>query len=227
MNKNFKIALWILTIFGIDVKANSLDIHYLTQAYKSYKAEDYNNTIVYLKEIKLPSLQSKITLANTFYKQKEYKKAIASYKSIQSTSKEIKQQLYYNIANSYAKLFKYKNAKIYYAKVLQIGSDVDAENNLRLIALLFERKNRKLGVSHPKSQNSASSKSEKYDDKETKRDEDKPSSSSSEDGKSGKEREQEEERKKLKSNNKEEKHPLSSKVYELINEGYIYEKQPW
>jgi hypothetical protein len=27
--------------------------------------------------------------------------------------------------------------------------------------------------------------------------------------------------------NEEEKHPLSSKTYELINKGYIREKQPW
>ena len=29
------------------------------------------------------------------------------------------------------------------------------------------------------------------------------------------------------STKKEENYPLGSKVYELINEGYIYEKRPW
>ncbi len=220
MNKNL---LLLFLITGIN--ATSLDTYHLTQAYKSYKSKDYNSTINHLKEIEEPSLQSRITLANTYYKQGKYKKAIESYKSIQSTSIEIKQQLYYNIANSYAKIYKYKNAKKYYAKVLQLGRDEDAEYNLKLIALLSNKRDNGLGISHPKSQNSASTQSEKSTNKKSKSDEDKPSSGSSGNGKNSKEKKREKNR--LKSNNKEEKHPLSSKVYELINEGYIYEEQPW
>jgi len=37
----------------------------------------------------------------------------------------------------------------------------------------------------------------------------------------------EQEKGKLTLDPKQEKHPLSSKVYELINKGYIHEKQPW
>ena len=205
------------------LNASPQDNYNLTQAYKNYQAGDYNSSQSYLKKIINPSLQSKITLANTYYKQRKYKKAIESYQSIQSTSIKIKQQLYYNIANSYAKISKYNNAKEYYAKVLQLGRDKDAEYNLKLIALLSDKKDTKLGKSFPQSQNSASSKSEKSDNKETKKDKDKSSSNSSGDGKSGKEKEQN----RLKSTQQEEKHPLSSKVYELINEGYIYEEQPW
>ena len=217
--------LSIFALFFSLANASFSDTYHLNQAYKSYQSEEYNATESYLKQIKKPSLQSKIALANTYYKLGKYKKAIESYQSIQSTSIEIKQQLYYNIANAYVKLSLYKNAKIYYAKVLQLGRDRDAEYNLRLIVLLSDKKEAELGITHPKSGNSASSKSEKTDSKETKRDEDKPSSGSSGDGKSSQEREQKKNR--LKSNHKEERHPLSSKVYELINEGYIYEKQPW
>ena len=216
----------ILLIFWTTaISATSLDTYHLTQAYKSYQAGDYNSSQSYLQKITTPSIQSRITLANIYYKQGKYKKAIESYKSIQSTSIKIKQQLYYNIANSYAKIYKYENAKKYYAKVLQLGRDEDARHNLKLIALLSDKKDTELGVSSPKSQNSASSKSEKTESKEQKREEDKPSSGSSGDGKSSQEKKQEKNR--LMSNNREEKHPLSSKVYELINEGYIYEEQPW
>jgi Ca-activated chloride channel family protein len=218
-----KYLLFISMLFTSS-NASALDEYYLQEAYKSYKVEDYNTTKSCLKKIVETSLESKIALANTDYKQGKYKKAIESYKSISSTSTEIKQQLYYNIANSYVKLSKYKKAKIYYTKVLQLGEDDDAKYNLQLIVFLSDKKD-DVGIAHPKSQNSSSSKSQNKNDKETKRDEDKPSSGGSGDGKSSKEKEQDKQR--LKSNNKVEKQPLSSKVYELINEGYIYEKQPW
>jgi len=205
--------------------SSPIDEYHLHQAYRSYKVEDYNGTIRHLKEIEHPSLQGQMALANSYYKLKEYQQAIAIYTSMQSTSIKIKQHLYYNIANAYVKRLDYDHAKEYYAKVLQLGEDEDARYNLSLIALLSNKKKEGLGISYPKSQNTGSSQSEKKSDKDRKRDRDKSRSSSGGDGKSGKEENQK--KGKLMSNHREEKHPLGSKVYELINEGYIYEKQPW
>ncbi|TNF43128.1 MAG: VWA domain-containing protein, partial [Epsilonproteobacteria bacterium] len=61
-------------------------------------------------------------------------------------------------------------------------------------------------------------------DEET-RSEDEPSSGSGGGGESQTQKEQEEGR--LISDERAEQQPLGSKVYELINEGYIREKQPW
>jgi len=205
--------------------ASFLDNYYLSKAYDSYEKKEYNSTLLYLKKIENISIESQTILGDSYYKKEEYQKAIECYQSIQSTSVKIKQHLYYNIANAYVKLFQYDQAKVYYAKVLQLGADGDATYNLALIALLENRKEGDLGIAHPKSQNSSSTKSEKKSSKESKRDEDKPSSGSSGDGESAKKENQK--KGKLMSNHKEEKHPLGSKVYELINEGYIYEKKPW
>jgi Ca-activated chloride channel family protein len=217
--------LTFLSLFLSVSNASSLDNYHLTQAYHSYQEQDYNATESHLQKIDTPSLQSSIALANTYYKQGKYTKAIERYQSIQSTSIKTKQHLYYNIANAYAKLSQYKDAKIYYAKVLQLGRDEDATFNLKLIALLSDKPDAQMGIAHPKSQNGSSSKSEKKKSQNPQRDEDKPSSGGS--GEGERNREKKDKKHKLKSNHQEERQPLSSKVYELINEGYIYEKQPW
>ena len=222
---NLKLLILII-LFSNILNASSLDNYNLNSAYKSYKSQDYNSSKEYINKIKEPSLQSKIALANIYYKQEKYKQAIGIYKSIKSTSIKIKQLLYYNIANSYAKISKYSNAKKYYIKALQLGEDKDSIHNLKIVALLNDKKEDNLGISKPQSQNSSSNKSDNSSKKdEKKRDNDKSSSGGSGDGKSSKKSNNK--KTKLISNNKEEKHPLSSKVYELINEGYIYEKQPW
>ena len=217
----------LFTFFGLQAEASMLDNYHLNSAYKSYKGSDFNETKSQLKQIKVRSLQSQMLLANMYYKQRAFKKAIQTYKSIRSTSPNIKQQLYYNIANAYAMLASYDKAKIYYTKTLQLGEDADAEHNLHLVALLHEKKSADLGIAHPKSQDSSSSKSESQEEQEEKesRSEDEPSSGSGGGGESQIQKEQE--KSKLLSDGSEEQHPLGSKVYELINEGYIREKQPW
>jgi Ca-activated chloride channel family protein len=221
-----KYLFLLFALVGLPAQASILDDYHLTRAYKNYQKSDFNSTRRHLKQIQTPSLQSRITLANTYYRQRAFKKAIKTYKSIRSTSPDIKQALYYNIGNAYAMLESYDKAKIYYTKTLQLGADADAEHNLRLVALLSDKKSASLGIAHPKSQDSSSSKSESQEeDKEETRSEDDPSSGSGGGGESQSKKEQE--KKQLLSDEKEEQHPLSSKVYELINKGYIREKQPW
>ncbi|MCW8821523.1 MAG: VWA domain-containing protein [Sulfurovum sp.] len=219
--------LFILFAFlGLQAEAAVLDNYHLDLAYKNYKKADFNETKTELKQIEIHSLQSQMALANTYYKLREFKQAIQVYKSIRSTSSHIKQQLYYNIANAYAMLESYDKAKIYYTKALQLGEDTDAAYNLQIVALLSDKKNAALGIAHPKSQDSSSSKSEsqEQDEKESES-EDEPSSGSGGGGESQTQKEQG--KSKLLSDGSQEQHPLGSKVYELINEGYIREKQPW
>ena len=222
-----KYLLILFAFFGFQAEASMLDNYYLNNAYQSYQRADFNETKHQLKQIKVRSLQSQMVLANTYYKQRAFKKAIQTYKSIRSTSPHIKQQLYYNIANAYAMLESYDKAKIYYTKALQLGEDKDAKHNLHLVAFLSDKKSADLGIAHPKSQDSSSSKSESQEAEEEKesRSEDEPSSGSGGGGESQTQKEQQ--KSKLRSDGSEEQHPLGSKVYELINEGYIREKQPW
>ncbi len=221
-----KYLLILFTFLGVQAEASMFDNYHLNLAYKSYKASDLNETKREIAQIKVRTLQSQMLLANTYYKQRAFKQAIQTYKSIRSTSPKIKQQLYYNIANAYAMLESYDKAKIYYTKALQLGEDPDAKYNLHLVALLSDQKSADLGIAHPKSQDSSSSKSESQEeeDKESKS-EDKPSSGSGGGGESQTQKEQE--KSKLLTDESQEQHPLGSKVYELINKGYIRETKPW
>ncbi|HEY9128701.1 MAG TPA: VWA domain-containing protein [Sulfurovum sp.] len=221
-----KYLLLLFTLLGVQTQASVFDTYHLNLAYESYKGSDFNETKNELKKIKVRSLQSQIALANTYYKQGSFEQAITLYKSIRSTSPVIKQQLYYNTANAYAMLEAYDKAKIYYTKALQLGKDDDAAHNLKIVALLSDKKSAELGIAHPKSQDSSSSKSESQESSEEEtRSEDEPSSGSGGGGES--QAQEEQEKGKLKSDESAQQHPLSSKVYELINEGYIREKHPW
>jgi len=225
-----KYLITLFILLGVNLEASILDSYHLNEAYKSYRVEDFNNSKSRLKKIDEPSLQSQFALGNTYYKLHSYKKALRVYLSIHSTSEKTKQHLYYNIANSHAMLKEYDKAKIYYTKALQLGKDDDSRHNLQLVALLKKKKDAALGIAHPKSQNSDSSKSESGEnDKDEARDEDQPSSGSGSGGenKTDEKANKKEEKKQLNSDEDQEQQPLSSKVYELINKGYIRETQPW
>ena len=220
-----KYLVILFALIGIQAEASFWDIYHLNQAYQKYEEKDYTAAQQHLKNVQETSLQRRLALANSYYKAGEFKQAITLYKSVRSTSTHIKQLLYYNTANAYAHLEAYDKAKIYYTKTLQLGEDPDARYNLNLIALLTDKDNASLGIAHPKSQSASTSKSESQEkDKEDTRDEDKPSSGSG-GGESGAQKKQEQS--KLSSQESVEQHPLGSKVYELINKGYIRETQPW
>ncbi len=225
-----KYLIPLFLFLGVNAQASVMDGFYLNAAYSTYRNNDFNATKQNLQKIENPSLQSQLTLANTYYKLGQYKKAIAVYSSIRSTSAKTKQLLFYNTANAYALLKAYDKARIYYTKALQLGDDEESIHNLHIIALLEKKDPAQLGIAHPKAQNSDSSKSEKQEsDKksEQSRDEDQPSSGSGSGGESQKEKNSDKEKKRLIMDNKAQEQPLSSKVYDLINKGYIRETQPW
>ena len=224
-----KYLLILFALLGIPLQASFLDTFYLDQAYHSYEAKEYNTTKRILAKIETPSLQKQFALANTFYKLHQYKKAIALYSAIHSTSASVKQKLYYNIANAYAMQRAYDKAKIYYTRALQLGDDEDALHNLKIIALLKKKKRAELGISHPKSQSNDSSKSnaEKGSQSKKTQDEEQQSSGSGSGGEKQESTKKKQEKQKLILDKSEEQQPLSSKVYELINKGYIHETHPW
>lgn len=224
--RGIKYLIFLFAFFGFQVQASILDGYHLHQAYEAYKNNDFNTSRTSLRKIEILSLQSQMALANTYYKNRAFKKAIQTYRSIRSSSAPIKQQLYYNIATAYVHLASYSKAKIYYTKALQLGMDADAQHNLKLVMLLEDKKSASLGMAHPKSQSAESSKSEmQEDDKEKNQEKNQPSSGSGSGGESKSKENQE--KNKILMDEHAQKQPLGSKVYELINKGYIREIQPW
>ena len=225
-----KYLLILFALAGIQAEASIWDGYYLHKAYDAYERQDFNTSKRALSSVEHSSLQSRLAEANTYYRLGAYKKAISRYRSIHSTKPRIKQMLFYNTANAYTLLKEYDKAKMYYTKALQLGEDADALHNLGLVVLLEEKAKAGLGISHPKSQNSDAGKSksqEQSEEEKEQRDEDQPSSGSGSGGESKQEKSHKEEKKRLKMDPSAEVQPLSSKVYELINEGYIRETHPW
>ena len=226
-----KYLLLVAAFWGSHLNASLLDTYRLQQAYEQYQSGDYNRTANTLKQIETPSLQSRLLKANTYYKQGRYKKALLTYQSIRSRSAATKQILFYNIANCYAALKSYQKAAHYYTMALQLGEDADALHNLKLVILKKNEEENKLAFARPVSQNSTPANPE-----EEKENSDEDGGKSEENagggsGGGGESKTQNRERKKEKvtliQSKSEEKQPLGSKVYELINKGYIHEKEPW
>jgi len=216
----------VYALLGVNLHASFLDFYHLQQGYSSYKESDFNSSIIYLQNIENISLQSQIALANSLYKKREYQKSIEIYKSIKSTSIKTKKLLYYNIANAYVMIGSYKEAKKYYIYSLQLGEDNDTKHNLKLI--LFKKEKPKIsGISKPQSKSDANAPQK---NKESDKEGDKESQSDSNGG-GGDSKNQSKPQKKavtpIPTKAKKPKHPLGSKVYDLINRGYINETKPW
>jgi len=230
--RGVRYLLLLFALLGLplhaSIQASFFDLYHLQQAYACYANKTYACVQKNLKQIHAPSLQSRLLLANTYYKQENYKQAILTYRSIRTSSVSKKQLLYYNIATAYAQMQAYDKAKIYYTKALQLQPDEDTEFNLALIALKHDKKEASLGIAHPKSQSTDSSKSESQEkQKENAREEDQPSSGSGGGGESTTKEKQKESKLRSDESQDDTPHPLGSKVYELINKGYIRETQPW
>ena len=229
-----KYIITFLLLFGISAEASLLESYHIHQAINSCQNKEYKLCQYHLKKVTTPSLERQYALANVSYRLKEYKKAIALYQTIHSTSPIVKQKIYHNIANSYAQLKNYKKAKENYTKALQLGYDEDSYHNLGIVIFKENKEKSSLGIANPKSQSSDSSKSENQEDlEESKENQPSSASGSSNSGSQGNEqKDKKEESRQLRldpnqEQEKEQQQPLSSKLYELINKGYIYETKPW
>lgn len=224
MHTRFRRLILIFTaLFGTNAQASLLDIYRLQQAYSAYDRKAYNVTEKRLLHIEKRSLESQMVLGSTYYKQGNYKKAIQTFSTIRSTIPKVKQNIYYNMANCYSQLQRFDKAKRYYVKALQLGEDQDSRYNLSLILFLESRKETRPGLSYPKSQEGGVGGSNKKG-QEQKQEEASGGGSSS--GGSMQQVKQKSVAATV-SREKRQKQPMSSKVYELINKGYIYEQKPW
>ncbi len=222
-----KYLILLFGLWGISAQASPFDLYYLKIAYNAYNKGDYNSSIALLEKHTNPSLQRRYALASAYYKQGRYEKALTLYRSIQTRSPSLKQRLFYNIANTYVHLKAYDKAKIYYTKALQLGRDADALHNLKLVVLMQQKAAAK-GRSLPKPQGGDTSAATMSEAKEQNDQEQQSSSGSGSGGENSRQtKEQAKKREQLLMDDTSQQQPLGSKVYELINKGYIRETQPW
>lgn len=220
-----KYIVLFAALLGTDASASLWDTLHLKRAYSHYQAQEYNATKEEIQKIENPSLESQIALASSYYKMQNYHKALALYKSIRSRVSDTKQILFYNIGNCYAKLEQYDKAKRYYIKSLQLGSDRDAHRNLEIVAHLKSKDLSKMSMAKPQAEEGSQAQADTTQDQE-----DQQSAGGGGGGADQKSTQKKKEKIKKKiilEQSDQPQQPLSSKVYEMINKGYIHEKQPW
>ena len=204
-----------------------LDGYYLHNAYSDYINKAFKKSQINLYKMKSRNLEAELLLAHVFYKQENYKSAKSVLKGIKSSSKKVKQQVLYELGNCEAKMQYMDKAKNYYVKALQLGEDEDILHNLKIVLLQVKEDSFKVGYTNPISAEKSNSQNENVEVKE-----EKSSSQQNEStGASGATGSKKSKNSTVKVVELEEesnsKRVLSSKAYDLINEGYIREEKPW
>ncbi|MBU0631605.1 VWA domain-containing protein [bacterium] len=214
--------------------ANMLDFHHLKKADESFKEQRYLDSAKEFQKV-TPSVKSYFNIATAYYKAGHYKKALEYFDMIQTSSKEIKQKIFYDMAGCAVKLKRYDRAEVYYQQALALGEDEDALFNLTLLQKLHLRTGVNIvDMLPPKDAQTKKNSSKKTG---TQKDEKKEgggksnsnsqageSSNGASDAKKGdtKKAEQNEEKQSQKNEYK-----MGYRSYEMINKGYTDEKEPW
>jgi len=128
--------------FNTDANSNIVDFFNIKKAKEAYEKGDYRRAGYYFEKVaeSKESSQSYYDLGNSYYKQKEYKKAIEAYEMIKSDDKELNFKRYYNEGNAYFKSRDIENAIKMYEKAKEYGTDDDLEYNLKLAKKLKKQK---------------------------------------------------------------------------------------
>ncbi len=138
-----KIFLIFLFFFAnADLKADILDFWRIKRAKESYFKKDYYKSAYYFEKVAKSknSPQSYYDLANAYYKQKAYKKAIENYEKVITDDKGLNFIRYYNEGNAYFKLKDYKSAIKMYETARKFGEDEDLLFNLELAKRMLKQK---------------------------------------------------------------------------------------
>jgi Ca-activated chloride channel family protein len=125
------------------------------------------------------------------------------------------------------KMGRYKSARDYYVKALQLGAGEDALANLKLALFMEERKQKRVEARANRKVEAGSTSGQSDQTKEGAK---KASKSQSKMGQ-GSGTQSAAKSSRVSPNKRraqaQERYELGSKAYELINKGYVHEKRPW
>lgn len=212
--------------------ASLLDFYHLDKANEAYKSQKFLTAAKEFQKLS-PSPKSYYNSAVSYYKAKNYKKAIELFSQIKSTNPKLKQNIFYDLGNCALKLKKYNRAKHYYQNALALGFDKDAFYNLSLLYKLglkeeknlsdmLPKKNRQKKQTAKEKQNEKKDANKKGSSKSNRKASQKTNGSSN-----NKKKKQEKQNLQLAKHKNKAQYKLGYKAYELINKGYTNEKHPW
>lgn len=176
------LVVFLFSFSSIEAEAGLLDFMELDKAKEAYKSGEFKDASeIYEKYAdKTNNGESYFNAGNAFYKNKEYKKAIQSYKKASFNSKEVRAKNYANMGNAYVNGGKKENlseAIKNYEKSLKIQEDKQTRENLEAVKkALKEQEKKKQDKKNKENQN-------KKDDKNKDSKENKDSDKSKKDNK--------------------------------------------
>ena len=222
--------LWVamLLLAGVHAEAGFWDIWRLNRGYEAYNEKKYDEAREIFASIRPPLFESTYALANTYYRLGAWKRAGRLYLKCKTSDPVVKQRIWYNLGNCAMKMGRYKSARDYYVKALQLGSDEDALANLEMALFLQERRQKRIEAKANRKVKAESTSgmadqtktgAEKKSSKsQAKMGEGSGTSTAAKSTRITRERTMSEAA---------ERHPLGSRAYEMINKGYVHEQRPW
>ena len=138
-------ALFILFVKPLHVEAGMLDFVDLKEAKEAYEKGEYKKSAKLYENYATQTNNGEAyyDAANSFYKQKDYKKALELYKKATFDTEEKRAQNKANIGNSYAKSGELKKAVSAYEDSLKIKEDKDTRENLEAVKKLIKEQEKK------------------------------------------------------------------------------------
>ncbi len=208
--------------------AGPLDLYRLQKGYDLYNHQKYEAAVKVFDSIDPPLLESRYAQASALYRMGAFKRAGRLFSSCRSARPEVQQRIWYNLGNCAVKLGRYKSARDYYVKALQIGPDPDAKANLVKVLFAIEKERRKVEAKANRRVEAASVSGTSQERQKGAAKKEKAQGAMPQGG-SGMRSASAQTRisPKRRAAKGVKRHPIGSKVYEMINKGYVNEKKPW
>lgn len=167
LKKSINSFIILFSLFSYEkVQASILDFQTIKEAKESYKNENYEEASKKFQSLKSGE-QRDYDLANSYYKNKDYKKAIELYKNISTDNLDLNFQRLHNLANSYAMNNQYNEAINSYEEALKLKNDKQTKENLELIKKLENKnQNQENNQNNQDNQDNNEKDSQKSDNKE-------------------------------------------------------------
>ena len=213
------------------LEASLLDFYYIKEAQKAYNDKEYVEARDYFSKLS-PSQYSYMSIANSYYKNKQFRDSLRYYSQIKSTNPHVKSTLFYNMANAAFMLKKYQRAENLYKQSLALEYSKEAYENLLLIVKYKLVAKVNVADMLPTKDDKTVKNITKKNDTKNNEKESAGSSSSQQKTNQGSQgggdtKSKEKAKKSTQSQNKKNNYKMGYNAYEVMNKGYINEKHPW
>ncbi len=215
--RDLKRFLPFLVLFGfIDVRAGIIEEFWIKKGYEAYENKNFKKSVEIFS--KLSSFEARYALALSLMKMGEYKKAYNILKNLKSNEPEIKAKIYFALGICHEKGKNYKKALECFIKSAKLNPSKESLAHIKKLVFKKRYKKPPPPFSKPKKIEAKTSRNSKNKKSGGGANINALMASNAKGGKKSKSKA---------SVKKGSSMPFGSKLYDMINKGYINEKNPW